>query len=278
MSRVLASIPSPSSGTLEIGPLTLNAYGLMIAVGVVVAVQIAGRRAAARDAGSVDDLSSIAVWAVPAGIVGARAYHVITDADRFAGRWLDAFKIWEGGLGIWGGVAVGVVVGLWRARVRGLDPVVVLGCAAPAIPVAQAIGRWGNWFNQELFGGPTTLPWALEVSPETAVSAGYLPGTTFHPTFLYESLACLTIAGVLVMVDRRRRPDPGRLFAGYVALYTLARFLIEGLRIDEARSWAGLRLNQWVAAAVFLAAVGWLSFGASRPGSVESASSVDPHE
>ena len=275
---LLAAIPSPSSGTLDIGPLTLNAYGLMIAIGVVVAVQIAGRRAAARGAGNVDDLSSIAVWAVPAGIVGARLYHVITDADRFAGRWLDAFRIWEGGLGIWGGVAVGVVVGLWRARVRGLDPVVILGCAAPAIPVAQAIGRWGNWFNQELFGGPTTLPWALEVSPETAVSAGYAPGTTFHPTFLYESLACLAIAGVLVMVDRRRRPDPGRLFAGYVALYTFVRFLIEGLRIDEARSWAGLRLNQWVAAAVFLAAVGWLSFGRPRPGSPAAASSVDDHE
>lgn len=275
---LLAAIPSPSSGTLDIGPLTLNAYGLMIAIGVVVAVQVAGRRAAARGAGSVDDLSSIAVWAVPAGIVGARLYHVITDADRFAGRWLDAFRIWEGGLGIWGGVAAGVVVGLWRARVRGLDPVVILGCAAPAIPVAQAIGRWGNWFNQELFGGPTTLPWALEVSTETAVSAGYPPGTTFHPTFLYESLACLAIAGVLVMVDRRRRPDPGRLFAGYVALYTFVRFLIEGLRIDEARSWAGLRLNQWVAAAVFLVAVGWLSFGRPHPGYPAAASSVDDHE
>jgi prolipoprotein diacylglyceryl transferase len=159
---LLGVIPSPSSGSIHLGPLRLNAYGLMIALGVIVAVRIAGRRAENKGVGTTEDISSIAMWAVPAGVIGGRAYHVLTDYQRFQGQWFDAIKIWQGGLGIWGGVTVGVAVGWWCARRRGLDAWWIISCAAPAIAIAQAIGRWGNWFNQELFGRPTTVPWALE--------------------------------------------------------------------------------------------------------------------
>lgn len=275
---IVATIPSPSSGTLNIGPVRLNAYGLMIAIGVIVAVRIAGKRAEARGVATMEDFSSIATWAVPAGIIGARAYHVITDVERFTGNWGDAIKIWQGGLGIWGGVFAGVCVGYWRARVRGLDALWILTCAAPAIPVAQAIGRWGNWWNQELFGRPTNLPWALEVSDKTAVNAGYATGTTFHPTFLYESLACLFLAGVLLLVEKRLRPRRGRLIAWYAAGYTTFRFFIEGIRIDVAHSAGGLRLNQWVSLVVFAISVGWLLVDARRSRGGSEPSTVTTHE
>jgi prolipoprotein diacylglyceryltransferase len=159
---LLAAISSPSSNALELGPLKLNAYGLMIALGVILGVRIAGKALERRGAGTTDDFSAVAMWAVPAGVIGARAYHVITDWDRFSGNLGDAFKVWQGGLGIWGGIALGVPVGMWAARRRGLDVAIILTVAAPAIAAAQAVGRWGNWFNQELFGRPTDLPWALE--------------------------------------------------------------------------------------------------------------------
>jgi len=274
----LAAIPSPSSGTLNLGPLRLNAYGLMIAIGVIVAVRIAGKRAEKRGVATMEDFSSIATWAVPAGIIGARLYHVITDAQRFTDNWADAFKIWQGGLGIWGGVFAGVVVGYWRARVRGLDAWWILTCAAPAIPVAQAIGRWGNWWNQELFGRPTDLPWALSVAAQTARDAGYSPGTTFHPTFLYESVACLLLAGALLLVEKKYEPRRGRLIAWYAAGYTTFRFFIEGIRIDDAHSAGGLRLNQWVSLVVFVAAVGWLIVDARRSHRDPEPSTVTSHE
>ncbi|MEN9553198.1 MAG: hypothetical protein RLY24_793, partial [Actinomycetota bacterium] len=220
----------------------------------------------------------IATWAVPAGIIGARAYHVITDAQRFSNNWADAFKIWQGGLGIWGGVFAGVLVGYWRARVRGVDGLWILTCAAPAIPVAQAIGRWGNWWNQELFGRPTDLPWALSVSADTARDAGYAPGTTFHPTFLYESLACLLLAAALIAVEKKFQPRRGRLIAWYAAGYTTFRFFIEGIRIDDAHSAGGLRLNQWVSLVVFAASVGWLIFDARRSQGESEPSTVSTHE
>lgn len=278
LASVVAAIPSPSSGYISLGPLRLNAYGLMIAIGVVVAVRIAGKRAERRGVGTIEDLSSIATWAVPAGIVGARAYHVITDMQRFRDDWFDALKIWQGGLGIWGGVFVGVLVGYWRAKVRGLDALWILTAAAPAIAVAQAIGRWGNWWNQELFGGPTDLPWALSVSDRTAINAGYAAGTTFHPTFLYESIGCLLLAFLLVRIERRFSPARGRLILWYAAGYTAMRFFIEGLRIDEAHSAGGLRLNQWVSLVVFTAAVGWLVADARRSRGSSGASTVIDHE
>jgi prolipoprotein diacylglyceryl transferase len=214
---LFAVIPSPSSGSIHLGPLRLNAYGLMIAIGVIVAVRIAGRRAENKGVGTTEDISSIAMWAVPAGVIGGRAYHVITDYERFQGQWFDAIKVWQGGLGIWGGVTVGVAVGWWCARKRGLDAWWIISCAAPAIAIAQAIGRWGNWFNQELFGRPTTLPWALEISNNVAVKAGYAAGTTFHPTFLYESVGCVVLAWLLIRLERRTKPARGRLFCWFVS-------------------------------------------------------------
>ncbi len=255
---LVSAIPSPSSGTLELGPLNLNAYGLMIAAGVVVAVWITGRRLERMGVGTRDDIGSVAMWAVPAGVIGARLYHVITSWDRFSDSPGDIVKIWEGGLGIPGGLVLGVSVGLWAARRRGLPVGGTLTAVAPALPVAQAIGRWGNWFNQELFGRPTDLPWALEVSDRKAIAAGYEPGTTFHPTFLYESLWNLALAVVLVVVHRRCSLRPGRLFALYVVGYGVGRFWVESLRIDASSEFAGLRLNQWMALIAVIAAVGFM--------------------
>jgi len=272
----LASIPSPSSGSLELGPLRLNAYGLMIALGAIAATWLLGRRLEARKWGTRDDASSIAMWAVPAGVVGARLYHVITDWERFDDRWIDALKIWKGGLGIWGGLVAGTVVGLWVARRRNLGIARVLTAVAPALPLAQAIGRFGNWFNQELFGTPTTLPWGLQID-DRHLPKGYESGTLFHPTFLYESLGCLVLIVVLLQVDRRVSLKPGRLFAAYAAGYALLRFFVEGLRIDPAKSAGGLRLNQWVSMAVFCVAVVVLARSrATRSAPHEAESAVTP--
>ena len=278
LSFLLGVIPSPSSGSIHLGPLRLNAYGLMIAIGVIVAVRIAGRRAENKGVGTTEDISSIAMWAVPAGVIGGRAYHVLTDYERFQGQWFDAIKIWQGGLGIWGGVTAGVAVGWWCARRRGLDAWWIISCAAPAIAIAQAIGRWGNWFNQELFGRPTTLPWALEVSNNVAVKAGYTAGTTFHPTFLYESVGCVLLAWLLIRLERRISPARGRLFAWYVAGYTVLRFGTESLRIDASHNVAGMRLNQWVAIGVFATAVLFLAVDRLRSQDTPEASTVLDHE
>ena len=275
---LVSSIPSPSSGSLHLGPLRLNAYGLMIALGVIAAVRIAGRRAERMGVGTTDDISSIAMWAVPAGVIGGRAYHVLTDYERFQGHWFDVVKIWQGGLGIWGGVTLGVVTGGYLAKKRHLDALWIISCAAPAIAVAQAIGRWGNWFNQELFGRPTTLPWALQVSDSIATKAGYLAGTTFHPTFLYESIGCLVLAWLLIRLEARIHPRRGRLFAWYVAGYTLMRFCIEGLRVDPTHHTGGLRLNQWVSIGVFALAVTFLLVDRSRSRGDAAASTVNTHE
>ena len=277
-STILASIPSPSSGSIHIGPLRLNAYGLMIALGVIVAIRIAGRRAESRGVGTIDDFSSIAMWAVPAGVIGGRVYHVITDYELFRGQWLDALKIWEGGLGIWGGVALGVLVGAWRARVRGLNALAIVSCAVPAIAVAQAIGRWGNWWNQELFGSPTTLPWGLDISDYLTAKNGYSVDTLFHPTFLYESLGCLALAFVLIALEKRLQPAPGRILAWYVMGYSALRFGIEGLRIDPAHSAGGLRLNQWVSLGAFSAAAIFIGITRLRSRDDHEASTVNEHE
>jgi len=278
IAAVIASISSPSSGSIHLGPLRLNAYGLMIALGVIVAVRIAGKRAERIGQGTTEDISAIAMWAVPAGILGGRAYHVLTDYEKFQGHWFDVIKIWQGGLGIWGGVTAGVVVGWWCAKRRGLDAWWIVSCAAPAIAIAQAIGRWGNWFNQELFGQPTTLPWALKVSSSVAEKAGYAAGTTFHPTFLYESVGCVVLAWLLIRIERRFSPARGRLLAWYVAGYTVLRFGVEGLRIDTAHHVGGLRLNQWVAVGVCAIAVLFLVNDRLRSRKASAASTVNSHE
>jgi prolipoprotein diacylglyceryl transferase len=261
MLALLGSIPSPSSGALTIGPLSIHAYGLMIALGVITAVWLLGRRLEARGEGTREDASSIAVWAVIAGVIGSRLYHVATDWDNFKHDLGRIPQLWRGGLGIPGGILFGALAGVWAFRRRGIPPAVGLSAAAPSLALAQAIGRLGNWWNQELFGRATTLPWGLRIDTEH-LPAGYAPGTTFHPTFLYESLWNVALCIVLLRIDRRFRLRPGALFAMYVVGYAVGRFWIEGLRIDPAHTIGGLRLNQWVAliaaagAALYLA-VDW---------------------
>lgn len=250
MRSLVASIPSPSGNSIDIGPLSLNAYGLMIALGVIAAIWVLGRQLEAKGLGDSDDASAIGMWGVGAGIIGARLYHVATDFDRFSDDLAAIPKIWEGGLGIPGGLLAGAAVGVWQGRKRGIPAAQLLTCAAPAIPLAQAIGRWGNWFNQELFGRPTDLPWGLEID-DVHTPVGFASDTTFHPTFLYESLWNLGLVALLLWIDRTLRLGPGRLFAVYVMGYGVGRFWIEGLRIDSVQlnDVAGLRWNQWVAIA-----------------------------
>lgn len=250
----LGSIPSPSTGSLGIGPLQINAYGLMIALGVIAATWLASRRLERAGTGTGEDMQSIAVWAVVGGVVGARLYHVVTDWQLFSGELGRIPLIWKGGLGIPGGLIGGFLAGSYIVRRRGLNAASVLTAVAPAIALAQSIGRWGNWWNQELFGRATTLPWALEIS-EKHLPAGVAAGTTFHPTFLYESLWTLALCGVLLLIDRYGNLRPGRLFVVYLAGYFTGRFWIEGLRIDPAHEFGGLRLNQWVSVVVVLASV-----------------------
>jgi prolipoprotein diacylglyceryl transferase len=255
---VLASLPSPSTNAIHIGGLQVRAYGLCIAIGVVVAVWIAQRRWSARG-GDPDDISRLALWSVLAGLAGARLYHVITDYQRFEGRWLHVFAVWEGGLGIPGGLIAGVLTGAVIAHRRGLPVARLLDVVAPAIPVAQAIGRLGNWFNQELYGRPTNLPWALRISPDHRLP-GYQHVATYHPTFLYEALWNLALAGLLVLYERRRpSARPGTLFALYVAGYALGRLWVEALRIDPASHIAGLRVNIWVSILALAASGTWLA-------------------
>jgi len=254
---VLASIPSPSSGTLSIGPLRLTAYGLMIALGILAAVRLAGSRLERSGEGTRDDMASIAMWGVVGGVIGARLYHVATDWSSFSHDLGRIPLIWKGGLGIPGGLVGGVIAGLVAARRRGVSRPELLTVVAPAIPLAQAIGRWGNWWNQELFGRATRLPWALQIAP-SKLPPGYAPGTTFHPTFLYESLWNVALCVLLLVIDRRLPLRPGRLFAVYLAGYGVGRFWIEGLRIDTAHVIGPFRLNQWVALIATVAALGYL--------------------
>lgn len=261
---ILLSIPSPGSNSISIGPLELRAYGLMIALGVIAAVEMARRRFAQRGL-DPDDMSAVALWAVPAGLIGSRLYHVITDWRRFAEEdgWPAALKIWEGGLGIPGGVIAGVLVGIWVGRRRGVPLGEGLDAAIPAVPLAQAIGRLGNWFNQELFGEPTTLPWALEVDTERR-PVGYVEFETFHPTFAYEALWNLALVGVLLWVDKKRVLRPGYLLAVYVAGYSLGRLWVELLRIDPASLIVGVRVNVWVSIIAFTISVAVLFVSGRR--------------
>ncbi len=277
LTPVLASIPSPSNGTIDIGPLSLHAYGLMLAIGVLAAVKVAEVRWR-RQGHDGRDITDMAIWVVIAGVIGARLYHVITDYQLYTHDWIKAFEIWTGGLAIWGAVAGGALAVFLVARRRRLDALALMDAIAPGVVLAQAIGRWGNYFNQELFGKPTTLPWGLEISPAHR-PAGYEQYATFHPTFLYESLACLAIFVVLVRVGPRLRLRRGQTTAAYIALYTLARFFFENLRIDPAHHVAGLRINAWVSLGVCVAAVAWfvwLGRRADRPSAATDVDGSDP--
>ncbi|HLL32722.1 MAG TPA: prolipoprotein diacylglyceryl transferase [Streptomyces sp.] len=264
----LAYIPSPSRGVLYLGPIPLRGYAFCIIIGVFVAVWLGNKRWIARG-GRAGTVADIAVWAVPFGLIGGRLYHVITDYQLYfsEGRdWVDAFKIWEGGLGIWGAIALGAL-GAWiGCRRRGIPLPAYADAIAPGIAIAQAIGRWGNWFNQELYGRETDLPWALHI---TSTADGRMPGY-YHPTFLYESLWCVGVALLVIWADRRFKLGHGRAFALYVAAYCAGRFWIEYMRVDDAHEVLGLRLNNWTALLVFLLAVVYLVVSAKkRPGREE---------
>ena len=261
---MIASIPSPEQSVWFVGPFPVRAYAMCILAGIIVAVWITQRRLAGRG-GKPGQALDVAVWAVPFGIFGGRLYHVISSPQAYFGEGghpLDALKIWQGGLGIWGAVAIGTVgawIGCRRNGVRFLD---YADSAAPGVAVAQAIGRWGNYFNNELYGAETDLPWGLEIhcwdqgtgaATTCAGSTTNLLGT-FHPTFLYEALWCLLVALALVQVDRRLSLAKGQVFALYGMLYTVGRGAIEMLRTDDANYVLGLRLNVWTSLVVFVGA------------------------
>jgi prolipoprotein diacylglyceryl transferase len=262
---LIASIPSPSDNSLQLGPLELRAYGVLIAIGALAAVWLTTRRWE-QGGGDPEAVQKIAMWAIPAGVIGARLYHVITDFDRFRGDYIEVLYIWKGGLGIWGGVALGTLVGVWIARREGYEVPAFLDSVAPAVPLAQAIGRFGNWFNQELFGGPTDLPWGLKIDASHRPDE-YLDVATFHPTFLYESLWNLALAAAIIWVVPRVMPNlmAGRLFAVYVAGYTIGRLWIELMRVDHATTIFGARVNVWMSILVFLGAAVVVLRGRTKP-------------
>jgi prolipoprotein diacylglyceryl transferase len=261
----LAAIPSPTQSVWYLGNIPIRAYALCIVLGIVAACAVTEIRMRRRGAPPFMVLD-IAVWAVPFGIIGARIYHVLTSPQTYfgeAGRPIEALYVWRGGLGIWGAVAGGAL-GAWIAcRRLGIPLTFAADAAAPGLPLAQAIGRWGNWFNNELYGSETTLPWALKVyrwnaeegRAEVGATGEPLVAGLFHPAFLYESLWDLGVALLVWLLDRRYRFGRGRAFALYVMAYCVGRFWIELLRVDEANHFLGLRLNNWTALVVFAGAL-----------------------
>ncbi len=257
-------IPSPSVSALSVGPLTVRLYALFIITGIAVAIWL-GRRRYSNLGGNPDDVSEVAIWAVPFGIIGGRIYHVISSPQQYFGangNPADALRIWQGGLGIWGAISLGAVGAYiyFKTHKTTLSFAKLLDSLAPGVIIAQAIGRIGNYFNQEVFGKPTTLPWAIEIETKNRPE-GYEAITTFHPTFFYELLWCLFIAYLLIKLPgflKSVARNSGDIFALYVAGYTAGRLWIEALRIDEANYILGLRLNIWVSIIVFTAAVIYL--------------------
>jgi prolipoprotein diacylglyceryl transferase len=270
---ILAGIPSPGQGVWHLGPVPIRAYALCIIAGVVVAVWLGERRWVARG-GKPGQIGDIAIWAVPFGLVGGRLYHVATDWKLYFGEGRDpvaALYVWQGGLGIWGAIALGAL-GAWLAcRRYGVKFAPLADALAPGVVIAQAIGRFGNWFNQELYGRPTTLPWGLEIDAEHRVD-GYEQYATFHPTFLYESVWNVGTAALVIWADKKFRLGHGRAFALYVMAYTAGRGWIEALRIDtvQENDVFGLRLNVWTSILVFAAALAFFLWSRRRhPGREE---------
>ncbi len=265
----VAYLPSPPTGVWHLGPFPIRAYALCIIAGVIAAIWLGEKRWVARG-GRPDTVGDVAVWAVPFGLVGGRLYHVLTDPELYFGsgpnwRPLATLYVWEGGLGIWGAIALGTFGAYLGCRGRGIKFGAFADALAPGVVVAQAIGRWGNWFNQELFGKPTTLPWGLEIDP--AHRGDLQQYSTFQPTFLYESIWDLGVAGLVIWADRRYRLGHGRAFALYVMAYTAGRCWIEYLRVDPANHIFGLRLNVWTSILVFLAAAAYFVIvGRRHPG------------
>lgn len=280
-------IPSPTQGVWYLGPVPLRAYALCILAGILVAVWLTQRRLAARG-GDPERVIDVAMWAVPFGIVGGRLYHVISSPQAYFGEGgnpVDALKIWNGGLGIWGAVALGALgawIGCRRSGVSYLD---FADALAPGLIIAQAIGRWGNWFNNELYGGPTDLHWALQIHEWDATTGEAVRDAggqavvlgSYHPTFLYESLWCLGVAALLVWADRRFRLRPGQVFALYVMGYTLGRVWIEMMRVDEANHVLGLRLNVWTSLLVFAFGLAWFVLARRRSRTVSTTDPMESH-
>jgi len=251
---IVGSIPSPSSGIVDIGPLHVHLYGLTLLVAILACVWLTTVRWK-RLGGDPDLVVRVAVWGVAFGVVGARAYHDLTSWSQVPSpKWKGIFEVWEGGLGVWGGILLGALAGWVVVRRAGERFAPFMDAAAPGLLLAQGIGRIGNWWNQELFGKPTSLPWGLEIDSSHR-PLQYLGDSTFHPTFLYELL--WDVAGVLLLlwVARRFRLKPPGLFCLYVAYYCFGRFFEELLRVDPAHRFGGLRLNAWVSIGVFVAAV-----------------------
>jgi prolipoprotein diacylglyceryl transferase len=274
---MVASIPSPSTNGLQLGPLEVRAYGLLYVIALLAAVAITARRWEARG-GSRELVYEVALWGFPAGLIGGRLYYLATSWDQVPDAWWGPLAVWKGGLGIWGGIALGTAVGIWRLRRRGADVHGFLDAAAPGLLVAQAIGRIGNYFNQELFGKPTTLPWAVKIDPEHRPD-GYESFVTFHPTFLYELTWNLGLAAFLVWLGHHRRVRPPGLFALYVTGYSLFRVYEESLRIDPAHHLLGLRLNLYLASTLTLAGAVWFiatQREQAAPASARPASSSGP--
>ncbi|MEX2645302.1 MAG: prolipoprotein diacylglyceryl transferase [Gaiellaceae bacterium] len=245
----LLSIPSPSGGEIDVGPIAIHAYGLMLLLAIVAATVLTGMRWVRRG-GDWDLVFQVAVWGVAFGIVGARAYHVLTSWSEVPAEWWGVLAVWEGGVGVWGGIFLGVVAGAVVVKRSGNSVFAFMDAVAPGLLLAQAIGRWGNWFNQELFGEPTDRPWGLEIDLAHR-PLGYLDSETFHPVFLYEFTWNVVGVIVLLVLDRFVRFRPPALFALYVAWYTAFRTYEETLRIDQAHEYFGQRLNFWVSVVLF---------------------------
>ena len=267
----LSYIPSPPVNGFHLGPLFVHFYGLMYVIGITLAVIITQRRVRAAG-GDPSIVGDVALWAVPAGIVGGRIYFDITTPSQISPHaWWGPFAVWNGGLGIWGGVAAGALAGVWRLKRRGVPFAPFADAVAPALLVAQAIGRIGNYFNQELFGRPTTLPWGLVIGLHHR-PPGFAGYRTFQPTFLYELIFDLALAALLVWLGHHARIRPPGLFALYVTGYSAFRIFEESLRIDNSEHFLGLRLNFYVASALTLAGIAWFIRSQRRPAVTPTAS------
>jgi prolipoprotein diacylglyceryl transferase len=284
----LADLPSPTKAQYHLGPVPIRMYAMCILAGILVAVWLGDKRWRARG-GKPQEVVDIAIWAVPFGLVGGRLYHVITTSAPYFGKDGDPVKalyVWQGGLGIWGAIALGALGAYIGCRRRGASLRTFADAVAPGIVLAQALGRWGNWFNNELYGGHTSLPWGLNVhvmdtKTQTAVTGldgkpELVAGGPFHPTFLYESLWCVGVAALCLWADRRFKLGYGRVFAVYVAAYTVGRFWIESLRIDDAHHFLGMRLNDWTAIIVFAGAVGYFVWSRKKYPGRETSPYVSP--
>jgi prolipoprotein diacylglyceryl transferase len=265
---VIASIPSPSTGTIDLGPLVVHMYGLMLLLAIAACVALTGIRYVRRG-GDWDLVLRVAVWGVAFGIVGARLYHDVTSWSEVPDpKWKGIFEVWKGGLGVWGGIFFGSIAGAIVVRRSGRSVSELADAAAPGLLLAQGIGRIGNWFNQELYGKPTDRPWGLEIDVQHRIP-GYESHSTFHPIFLYELIYDVSMVGLLLLIDWRFRIRMPALFALYVSFYTFGRFFEELLRIDPAHEFGGLRLNAWVSLVLFVCStaffVWWQFFGGKWP-------------